>query len=592
MKKFYLTVLALSTLSFASFGQYDNDGMLRAKTKSESVNGVSVYSTKAPGDVIGSVMDFSDATNWVIDNENVTGTGWVIGADAPAGPYSGGMGPINSTSGADFALFDSDANPGTGYLTMANPIDLSGEANVAFEFESYYRNFQGSAFFEISIDSNTWESYEVHASLPLNESTSNPREVSVNISNIAANEATVWARFRYESSAPEGDYAWMVDDVKFSEGYDDELILEDLFMTAGAEQLDYYQIPTNLLQDFTYGARLENGGINDQTNTTLNVRVNDGNSDIYNKFSESITVTALEKDSLAVTENFTAPEDGNYITTFNLESADATDQKPSNNTATLEPIQVGGNVYARDNGIISGSTGFLGGTPVETKVGQYFEFPSEFFIGEIEVRIADVENPEEVAGDEVVVQLTKLNEAGDAFDIQAESNPYEIQADDFGSYIRLPLIDGGYTTEPGDIIEVLAGHFGSENIRFSSAQIGFGAVIYSDGDRFAQNSLYHVRPVSPSASLENQNQKKTGSINVYPNPVENNFKLTYGLSSSSDVEIEVRDVTGKVVHTLNETTVKKGRHVVDLDASSFNSGVYVAVVKSDNTIAQRKFIVK
>lgn len=577
-------MLALSTLSFVTFGQYDNDGMMRAKTKSEAVKGVENYSTKAPGDVIGDVLDFSDPTNWNIDNSGVTNGGWVIGADGPDGPFSGGMGEINSTSGADFALFDADGATGEGIIEMANSIDLSAETNVAFEFESYYRNFTGSAFFEISTDGTNWTSYEVHGSLPLNESTANPQVISVNISSIAANEATVWARFRYEST---DDYAWMVDDVKFVEGYDDELILEDVFMSAGVEELDYYQIPTDQLQAFTYGARLSNGGVNDQDNSMLNVTVNDGNSDIYDASSDPETINAFTSDSLGVTTEFTAPGDGSYTTTYDL-SSDGNDQNTANNSRVLEPISVGGNVYARDNGTTTGSVGYLGGTPVETLMGQYFEFPNEFLIGQVEVGIA----ASSVEGAEMYVELRKLNDDGTAFDFVAGSDPYVLQTDDLGSHIRLDINDGGYTAQPGDIIEVLAGHFGSEDVRIATAQIGFGAIVYNEGDRSQQNSLFHVRPILSFLGLENENSNNLMGINVYPNPVEDGFNLSYNLSSSSDIEVEVRDVTGKVVYTLNETDVKQGNHIVEVDASTFNSGVYFAVVKSDKNVAQRKFIVK
>lgn len=584
MKKVYLSVFAVSMLSFVTFGQYDNDVMMRAKTKSEAVKGVENYSTKAPGDVIGNVLDFSDPTNWNIDNSDVTNGGWVIGADGPVGPFSGGMGEINSTSGADFALFDADGAPGEGIIEMANPIDLSAEANVAFEFESYYRNFTGSAFFEISTDGTNWTSFQVHGSLPLNENTANPQVVSVNISSIAANEATVWARFKYVST---DDYAWMVDDVRFVEGYDDELILEDVFMSAGVEELDYYQIPSDQLQAFTYGARLSNGGVNNQVNSKLNVTVNDGTTDVYDESSAPETVNAFTSDSLGVTTEFTAPGDGTYTTTYDL-SSDGNDQNVANNSRVLEPISVGGNVYARDNGTTTGSVGYLGGTPVETLMGQYFEFPNEFLIGQVEVGIA----ASSVEGAEMYVELRKLNDDGTAFDFVAGSDPYVLEAGDVGSYVRLDINGGGYTAQPGDIIEVLAGHYGSEDVRIATAQIGFGAVVYNEGDRSQQNSLFHIRPILSFLGLENENSNNLMGINVYPNPVEDGFNLSFNLSSSSDIEVEVRDVTGKVVYTLNETGVKQGNHIVEVDASSFNSGVYFAVVKSDKNVAQRKFIVK
>jgi len=295
MRKNYILLGASFILSGLTFGQLEMNSSLAAKTKSEPAQGSYQFTMKTPGTVIGQVYDFSNPSNWTIDNSGVTGTGWVITDQGPAGGFSAGMGSIESTSGGDFALFDADGNSGVGYIQLTDPLDFSTESNVAVEFESYYRNFQGSAFFEISVDNGTtWQAFEVHASLPLNESTSNPEIISVNISNVAANQGSVLFRFRYDSA---DDYAWMVDDLAFVIGYDDNLSLDRVHLSAGAEMLDYYQVPEDQLQGFTFGANVDNLGLLDQNNTVMNVIVNDGSNDIYDENSSSITINAFSSDT-------------------------------------------------------------------------------------------------------------------------------------------------------------------------------------------------------------------------------------------------------------------------------------------------------
>ena len=313
---------------------------------------------------------------------------------------------------------------------MANSIDLSLVGNVALEFESYYRNFQGDAFVDISTNGTTWTSYPVHALLPLNESTENPELVSINISAVAANQGTVWARFRYISA---DDYAWMVDDVAFVEGFSGNLILTQPFMSSGTEALDYYKIPESQIMPTTFGAWIENNGVNDQNMTILNVVANDGTSDVYDQSSTGVTVPAFSLDSLAVTTAWT-PVLGSFDVTLSTSSS-GTEQSPLDNEMILEPITVGGIVYARDNGVATGSVGYLGSTPVPTSMGNYYEFAGDFLLGKIQVGIGDSSTVCEPIHADVRVW------DGTDFVFAGLTSDHEIVAGDLGNIITL-TIDG------------------------------------------------------------------------------------------------------------------------------------------------------
>lgn len=558
---------------------------LAAKTKSEPANGSYQFSMKTPGDIIGQIYDFSDATNWVIDNSGVAGAGWQITDQGPSGFFSGGMGAINSTSGGDFALFDADGNTGTGYIQLANPLNFENETNVAVEFESYYRNFQGAAYFEVSNDNGTsWETFQVHSSLPSNENTTNPQVVSINISNVAANEISVLFRFRYDSA---DDYAWMVDDLAFVVGYDDNLVLDNVYLSAGVDALDYYQVPVDQIQGFTFGADIDNIGVNNQTNTVLNIKVNDGTSDIYDENSTGITVGAFNSDSLDVQTMFTPPGIGDYTVTYDV-SSDSTDQDIASNSIVLEPIIVGGNVYARDNGIPRGSVGYFGTDPVPSRMGQYFHFVNDFTITEVQMGISG--NSE--AGESVYAEIRVLNPDGTSFDFVAGSDPYDLQASELGEIISVPLLGDGYEVEAGALVEVLAGHFGSPDVRFLSAQTGVGAVVYDDQDqRFAQNSLFMVRPVSGVASTEEVSSNMFG-VSIYPNPVQDEMTMKYKITNTSDVQVQITDVSGKEINTISYNSVQKGENIISINTSSLKAGVYLINIKSDGGSATKRFVVQ
>ena len=67
------------------------------------------------------------------------------------------------------------------------------------------------------------------------------------VADIAGEEATVWARFVYNST---DDYAWMIDDVRFTEGYSNQLIIGQTYLSCGVEAWDYYMIQLHSLNTF------------------------------------------------------------------------------------------------------------------------------------------------------------------------------------------------------------------------------------------------------------------------------------------------------------------------------------------------------
>jgi len=162
--------------------------------------------------------DFSNAAVWSITNDNATTRNWVIGTAGPSGSYA--IPKINSTTASNgFALLDSDKLNAAckSNLTNATAIDCTGQPVVYLAFETYLRKFQDHFYIKVSNDGTTWTTTEIFASLAVNGSSENAELVVMDISSVAANKATVYVRFYYESAAG-GDYAWMVDDVQVVAG--------------------------------------------------------------------------------------------------------------------------------------------------------------------------------------------------------------------------------------------------------------------------------------------------------------------------------------------------------------------------------------
>lgn len=69
------------------------------------------------------------------------------------------------------------------------------------------------------------------------------------------------------------------------------------------------------------------------------------------------------------------------------------------------------------------------------------------------------------------------------------------------------------------------------------------------------------------------------NFDVSPNPSVGSCKITIGLATSLDLVIEVYDVVGRKVKTVNYGKLNEGEQQLDLDLNSFNSGLYYIKAK-------------
>ena len=79
------------------------------------------------------------------------------------------------------------------------------------------------------------------------------------------------------------------------------------------------------------------------------------------------------------------------------------------------------------------------------------------------------------------------------------------------------------------------------------------------------------------------------SLEVYPNPSVNSFKLNYSSSSNEDVKVATYDLTGKLVESLNVKYADINDQVMGND---YNAGVYILVLKQGSINKSLKVIKK
>jgi hypothetical protein len=74
----------------------------------------------------------------------------------------------------------------------------------------------------------------------------------------------------------------------------------------------------------------------------------------------------------------------------------------------------------------------------------------------------------------------------------------------------------------------------------------------------------------------------------YPNPFNPMTNIRYSLPSQQHVKLEVYDVIGRRVKVLTNNVQQAGWHVVQFDAGSLASGVYLYRLTTDNNVKVRK----
>jgi len=93
-----------------------------------------------------------------------------------------------------------------------------------------------------------------------------------------------------------------------------------------------------------------------------------------------------------------------------------------------------------------------------------------------------------------------------------------------------------------------------------------------------------------TALPENEAETNVSLKQNYPNPFSNLTTVTYSLSEEQLVDIRVLDLLGREVKMLVNSVQEEGNHEVILDASDMLSGVYMVVLRSEESTATIKIM--
>lgn len=152
-----------------------------------------------------------------IDTASPAGLNWQY---TTTGSFNGAtLSPTGTSAANGYMIYDSDSAGGSlggeNVDLISDVINCTGHPTVVLNFNEYLTHFNDTATVWVSNDGINW--VEVHNSssgLAMYASTSNPNNVNIDISSVAANEDTLYIRFNYKADF---SYYWMIDDVQLYE---------------------------------------------------------------------------------------------------------------------------------------------------------------------------------------------------------------------------------------------------------------------------------------------------------------------------------------------------------------------------------------
>ena len=633
MKKIYLLSLSVFAAGVLNAQQAPNLESMPAMPASKAMyvpgdRPTAQNQNRAAGDVIWN-DEFDNAALWTSSGIDGDGNGWEVVTSA-TGWYFGTAGTLGLTGNFGALTCPATGTPASGEqtLTFNNVIDLTGIASPVLSFDQSGARFVTVQAVEVSINGGTnWTEVgnnNDHAPLTASAGAvyAEPENRQYTLASaIAVDPSNVTIRFKWDGAMNGGtinyvDYGWFVDNVKIIEGYSDNIVHESMYLGDIVTSYEYTKIPQAQGGMLTVQSALGNLGENTPTGVVANVTVTDAfaasvftgtggtlSGVLATGDQDTLTyVTALDLSTLAV---------GVYTVTTTIESG-ATDQDLTNDTQ-VKTFEITDNIYSHFNEAATGLTprnpgqsSYDEGTPyTEYEFGGIFEINSDKTLQAINFYIAtETENTTSnihptTTNFDIFVKV--YEESGD-FTAPTTIGQFQFGMSDF-------IIDGWNVMNLNNAItsngnaDFVAGNQYRVTVYCPDNGILWGLGELTDPDFSSVRS----RPAGWSGltselalelnfdeTLSIKDENELGKLNVsqnVPNPFNGETVITYNLNEASNVSLQIMDVTGKVISTINEGTQAAGAHNVSVDGASLAVGTYFYTLTAGTYQVTKRMVV-
>jgi hypothetical protein len=354
------------------------------------------------------------------------------------------------------------------------------------------------------------------------------------------------------------------------------------------------------LSELQAAAKVYNVGYLDQEGSTLALDVNGSEVGA----SDPITISYQTDDTLRVVYDMS--EVGTYDLTYTV-SATVEDENPGNNTAS-QSFEVSYLHYGRDNGTMvaafpaEGTDDFIALAPYDI-----FEDVTVYAIDVAIVAGSEDGTPviahlfdgadenyitEQYGG--LIVSTSELDLAAQYSNDGTEDDVlwYTLVLEEPTTLPAGSVIGAGFEHYGGSSVQIWESQYTYDNTAFVYGPFGSGSAY----DWYYTNETPMVRlNLNPDATnTVSVKEVATANFQLYPlapNPANASTRLQYRLDQNSDVALEVRDITGKLVTRINRGTQAVGYHSITLDVEEYNAGVYMTTLVVNGARATERLLV-
>ncbi len=552
-------------------------------------------------------QDFSNGipANWANYDSVFTVVKWNW-SDDPTAALASGQPHFSAASVANgFALFNSDVlNNITHDVRLETAaINCSNQSAVVLHFENQFAYFsnQSRALLGVSTDSLTWQYDTLFTNLAPNDVSSALQIVEIDISNQAANQPKVYLQFRWIGS---DEFAWRLDDIR----------LQNILTPPAQHDLaiDIFAIPSNFATPLAHarpvelGALIVNNGLAAATNLKLQASVFDDVSQAL-MFTDDVTINNLNPNDstiLAIPTFYTPTTKGSFRLEYHI-SQDSTDQLPLDNHI-ISKFRITDTLFSKD-----ANTGFVPAQPSgggDYDIGNLYEMKSGGYYADKVIFSCGIEPGLGILnGRTVNFKLYEIDSTIDNFFLNFDVNSdnhvtevglasYTFSATDnnFDFFVtNIEDLNGGGSKvilKPNGRYFLMVSFTGAANqisIAVSDAlsyDANYATILKYNNkwelNGFGPSFTAVVRMTITQATHTRQQQLSIGSVNVYPNPADEQFYLDIDLKDKiSDLQIDIWNEMGQTIRSETKYNFQKER--IKYATTDWASGVYFISIQSD-----------
>ncbi len=112
--------------------------------------------------------------------------------------------------------------------------------------------------------------------------------------------------------------------------------------------------------------------------------------------------------------------------------------------------------------------------------------------------------------------------------------------------------------------------------------------MYGTSSNLWNSWIAEIHDNSSTKTIEIQNK---ANFKIYPNPVLETFTIEFSLSENSDLEINIFDISGKVVKELYRGKGYQGENVFSFNKANLSTGTYFIAIKNNLKIIKNEKII-